>query len=321
LSRRRERGSRADEGQSEAIVLEVSARHAVVLLGSERLRCNYRKELFRSSERFSRPVAAGDRVMVSRPERSDPIIEEVLPRQSWISRIKGPTGEEHIIVANPSRMLIVASAADPGFRPRLVDRFLATAERASSPAIVVINKIDLVADRAPFEDWAALYRRLGYEAVLVSARAGEGVEAVRALIGDGITVVTGQSGVGKSSLLSAIAPGLELASAPVSEHSGKGQHTTTRVTLHPFGAAAFLADSPGIRSFALAEPPGPDLSMRFREFQAFIDDCRFRDCLHLDEPDCAVRAALEKGSIDPRRYQSYERIIRGDESDLEDEES
>src|SRR5207247_1304819 len=120
--------------------------------------------------------------------------------------------------------------------------------------------------------------------------------------------------------LSAVAPHLEIESAPVSEHSGKGRHTTTRVTLHPFGPRAFLADSPGVRSFALAEPVSPDLSLRFREMTPFIDGCRFRDCLHLDEPACAVRAAVERGEIDARRYQSYGRIMRGDDSDVPEEE-
>lgn len=304
----------------EAIVLEASARHAVVLLGDQRVRCIFRKELFREPGRFNRPVAAGDRVRISRPERSDPIIEEVHPRRTCISRGRSAMGQEQIIVANPDRLLIVGSAAEPDFRPRLIDRILLTAERAGIPAAVLINKIDLAADRVPFEDWAALYRRIGYDAVLVSARAGEGIEAVRGLLGDGITVVAGQSGVGKSSLLSAIAPGLAITSAPVIEKTGKGQHTTTRVTLHPFGPRAFLADSPGVRSFALAEPVGPDVGHRFRDMTPFIDACRFRDCLHLDEPSCAVLAAVDRGEIDRRRYASYERIMRGDESDVPEEE-
>jgi ribosome biogenesis GTPase len=197
-----------------------------------------------------------------------------------------------------------------------VDRLLATAERASIPAIVAINKIDLVPDRTPFADWVRLYRELGYAAELASARTGEGIDGIRAAQGDGITVVAGQSGVGKSSLVSALVPGVSLAASPVIERTGKGQHTTTRVTLHPFGEGGFIADSPGVRSFALAEPPGPDLGLRFREFLPFIDACRYRDCLHLEEPDCAVRAALEAGTIDRRRYASYERIVRGDESDV-----
>jgi ribosome biogenesis GTPase len=312
------RGSRAD--LSEGIVLEATTRHAVVLSGAERLRCIFRKELFRGPSRFSRPVAAGDRVRFSRPERSEPILEEVLPRRTWISRVRRMTNEEQIIVANPDRMFVVSSAAEPDFRPRLVDRLLATAERAAVPAVVIVNKVDLAADRPALEDWARLYRGIGYDALLVSSRTGEGVDAARALAQGGMTVVVGQSGVGKSSVLSAIAPDLRLESTPVSA-SGKGRHTTTRVTLHPFGAGAFLADSPGVRSFALAEPVGPDLSLRFREMTAFIDRCRFRDCLHAQEPACAVREAVGQGAIDPRRYASYLRMMEGDESDVpEDEE-
>jgi ribosome biogenesis GTPase / thiamine phosphate phosphatase len=316
---RRHRGQDQKSGgdRTPAIVLEVSARHAVVLANGERLRCIYRNELFREGGTGSRPVAAGDQVMISRPAGSDPTIEEVRPRQNWISRAsKGSSGEQ-VIVANPARLLIVASAAEPGFRPRLVDRLLATAERASAPAIVAINKIDLAESREPFDDWARLYRKIGYAAELVSVRTGEGVDAVRAhLGGGGITVVAGQSGVGKSSLVSAVIPGLSLKAAPVSQQSQKGQHTTTRVTLHPFGEGAFLADSPGVRSFALAEAPGPDLGHRFRDFTPFIDACKYRNCLHTDEPECAVRAAVERGEIDQRRYESYERIARGDDSDV-----
>jgi ribosome biogenesis GTPase len=302
--------------RARGIVLSASARHAVVLAEGRRARCLYRSGLFRGGGRFNRPVVAGDAVLISHPEGSEPIVEEVLPRRSWLSRGGGTGGQERLMVANPDRLLIVSSAAEPGFRPRLVDRLLAAAERASVPAIVAVNKVDLAADRAPFEDWAALYRGLGYEAVLLSARTGEGVDALRRLLGPGITVVAGQSGVGKSSLLSAVAPGLSLETAPVTESTGKGQHTTTTVTLHPFGDGAFLADSPGVRSFALAEPPGPDLGLRFREFTPFIDACRFRDCLHLSEPGCAVRAARDRGAVDARRYESYERIVRGDDSDV-----
>jgi ribosome biogenesis GTPase / thiamine phosphate phosphatase len=316
--RGRERKGSAGPGE-EGVVLQVSARHAVVLAREGPVRCTYRSGLFLDRDRFNRPVAAGDRVRISRPERSEPMIEDVLPRSTWISRSRRGPGNEQIIVANPSRVLAIGSAAEPDFRPRLIDRILTTAERAQVPAVVVINKIDLAGERAPFEEWAELYRRIGYRAVLASARTGEGIDEIRAEIGSGITVVAGQSGVGKSSLLSAVAPGLDLLSAPVTQSTGKGQHTTTKVTLHPFGEGAFLADSPGVRSFALAEPVGPDLSLRFREMLPFIDGCRFRDCLHLDEPECAVRAALDRGEIDPRRYASYERIVRGDESDVPEE--
>jgi ribosome biogenesis GTPase len=305
-----------DVDPSPAIVVEVSARHAVVLAGGDRTRCIYRSELFRDAGRSGRPVAAGDRVRISRPAGSDPIIEEVEPRRNWISRARRGGAEEQVIVANPDRLLIVVSAEEPPFRPRLVDRLLATAERASIPAIVAISKIDLVRERAPLEDWVGLYRRLGYAAELVSIRTGEGLSAVRGTLGEGITVVAGQSGVGKSSLVSALVPGVVLPSAPVIERTGKGQHTTTRVTLHAYGAGAFIADSPGVRSFALAEAPGPDLGLRFREFLPFIDACRYRDCLHLEEPGCAVRPAVESGAIDRRRYESYERIVRGDDSDV-----
>jgi ribosome biogenesis GTPase / thiamine phosphate phosphatase len=316
----RGRDRRREEAVEEAVVLHASTRHAVVLAAEGPVRCLFRSELFREPGRFNRPVAAGDRVRISRPERSEPIVESVLPRRTWISRAGGRgTGQEQIIVANPDRLVAVTSADEPGFRPRLLDRILVTAERGGVPAIVVVNKIDLAPDRAPFEEWAALYRGIGYSFVLASARTGENVAELRDQIGSGITVVTGQSGVGKSSLLSAIIPGLDLLAAPVTEKTGKGQHTTTRVTLHPFGAGAFLADSPGVRSFALAEPVGPDLSLRFREMLPFIDACKFRDCLHLDEPECAVREALARGDIDRRRYESYERMVRGDESDVPDE--
>ena len=318
IRRERDRGrGPLDDG----VVLAASARHAVVLAKDGAVRCRFRSELFREEGPFSRPVAAGDRVRISRAERSEPIVEEVLPRRSWISRTSLAKNREQIIVANPARLIAVVSAAEPEFKPRLLDRLIATAERASVPAVVVINKIDLVPDRAPFDDWSALYRGIGYATVLASTRTGEGIPELRAALGPGITVVAGQSGVGKSSLLSAIVPELDLASAPVIERTGKGQHTTTAVTLHPFGEGAFLADSPGVRSFALVEPAGPDVGMRFRDFVPFIDACKFRNCLHLEEPECAVRDAVARGEIDRRRYESYQRIIRGDLSDVPQDES
>ncbi len=304
------------------LVCGISVRHARVLCGERLVRCRYGIEMRDRDREFTRMIAAGDRVTVSFPPRSEPVLSEVMKRTNHLSRIHGPSQREQIIVANPDRILIVVSAVDPVFRPRLVDRILVAAERSGAPAILVITKVDLVADRSEIEGWASLYRSIGYGVISCSTVTGEGVDELRARVVGGITVACGQSGVGKSSLLTALAPELNLKTQAISDRWRKGQHTTTSVELYPFVGGGFLADTPGVKSFGIAGLDAPDIALFFREFQPFIESCRFRSCTHTHEPECAVARAALEGAIDRRRFESYLRIVTGVslDDDLDDEE-
>ena len=300
------------------LVLAVSVRHAKVRLDDgEILRCEYSRGLFDPASSFTRPVAAGDRVEVV-ADRGRTLVDRVLPRRGYLSRLRGR--KEQVIVANVDQVVIVAAAAEPRFRPRLIDRLIVAAERARFAPVIVINKIDRVEDRTPLVEKVALYRGLGYAAFVASAVTGEGVDELREVLRGKISAAAGPSGVGKSSLLNAVQPGLVIRTAPISDRWGKGVHTTTGVTLHPLVVGGYYADTPGVRAFAIAGLPAADVAVLFREFQPFIDSCRFNSCTHDHEPECAVQIAVVNGKISFERYESYLKIIRGDDEPAEDGE-
>jgi ribosome biogenesis GTPase len=256
-------------------------------------------------------VIAGD-VVWYRPEGSDQgIIERVEPRHGILSRTS--RGRQHVLVANVDQVLIVTSAAEPRLKPNLVDRFLVSAEKTNIRPLICINKIDLVnaADLLPL---VGVYAQLSYEVHLVSAETGIGIERLQARVAGAASVVTGQSGVGKSSLLNAIEPGLALRVQSVSEETQKGRHTTTTAELLPLSIGGFVVDTPGIRQFQLWDVIPEEVAGYFRDLRPYVSKCRFPDCTHTHEDDCAVKDAVADGWIDARRYESYVQIQSGDEA-------
>jgi ribosome biogenesis GTPase len=274
------------------------------------IECQLRGRIKR--ERRSTDLAViGDRASVSLLTDTTGVVEAIEPRDSRFSRRQpGPRGtwKEDVIVANLDQVLIVFACADPMPSPRLVDRFLAVAETNEIEAAIVVNKADLCGQEQARAEFRR-YEELGYAVHYVSALAATGLEALRERLRGRISVVTGPSGVGKSTLLNALQPGLRLDTGAVSEALHKGRHTTTVAELLPLADGGYVADTPGLRELALWETSPSELAQAFVEFRPYLGSCGFNDCRHLDEPRCAVRAALNEGAIAPERYDSYRRML------------
>ncbi len=261
-------------------------------------------------------VVTGDRVLFRPLEDGTGVIERVEPRGATLSRFS--QRREHVIVANVDQVVVVVSAADPPVKPNLVDRFLVSAAKGGSKAVVVVNKADLV-DVARLQPLAGVYTRTGHDFEIVSATTGFGIDRLRRRLAGRQSVVAGQSGVGKSSLLNVVQPGLALATGEVAEDSRKGRHTTRSARLLELSGEGFegantgwVVDTPGIRQLALWDVEPGEVEAHFVEFRPFVTLCRYPDCSHTHEEGCGVKLATRRGLISPLRYASYVRILEGD---------
>ena len=257
------------------------------------------------------PLAVGDRVVVRVDADGVGMVTEIEPRENQLSRrASGKRGavREHVIVANVDRAWCVQATFGPKINPGFVDRFFVAAETRHIPAGLVINKADLLEDEPRAQDAVAffqeLYQGLGYPVLVTSATGDLGIDAFRAALAGRVSVVAGPSGVGKSSLLNAVEPGLGLRTSEVGERTQKGRHTTTFSTLFP-AAGGWVADTPGIREFGIWDLSPQELGGYFVEFRPHLSDCRFPDCTHVHEPGCAVQEAVDAGEVTPERYGSY----------------
>lgn len=262
-------------------------------------------------------VVIGDRVAVAPLADGDAMIESVEPRRTRFSRRQpGPRGvwKEDMIVANLDQVLVVFACADPMPHLRMVDRFLVVAEHNEVEAVVVANKVDLVSLAAARAIFAG-YQAIGYPVHYVSAREGIGVEELADRLVGRVSVVTGPSGVGKSTLLNAIQPGLRIETGAMSQAVHKGRHTTTAAELHPLTApgGGYVADTPGLRELGLWQVPTEELAWCFPEMREHLGSCAFNDCRHLTEPRCAVLAAVAAGRISDARYDSFRRLVLNEE--------
>lgn len=299
----------AGAGLEQGWVSEIASGLCRVLIGGETLLCTIRGVLQGQESGFTNVVAVGDRVVVRRDGTGQGVVEQVLPRHSLLARpdVFRPHLQQ-VVVANADQLLIVAAWRDPIIWFELIDRYLVTAARNRLPALICVNKIDLAAERAECERALHPYRELGIRCIFTSAQTGDGIDELRAALHNRTTVLAGLSGVGKSSLLSAVQPGLKLRVGVVSEHSGEGRHTTTQATLLRLDEQTWVVDTPGIREFGLSGLTRPQLIAHFPEIAEAATACRFRNCTHRDEPDCAVRAAIASGVIAPSRAHSYRLI-------------
>ena len=257
-------------------------------------------------------LAVGDDVRLDQSDAGGAwSIAEILPRRSKLARRAPGGGQgERIVAANVDQVIVMFAAAKPDPHPRMLDRFLVIAEGNNIPARVIINKIDLVGEeaaRARFDDYA----RIGYPVHYTCVKTGLGLESLREVLNGRRSVLTGPSGVGKSSLLNALFPGANLRVGAISESVNKGRHTTVGALMLPLPGSdgGYVIDTPGLREVGLWALVADQLDQCFPEIRGLSDQCRFADCRHVSEPDCAVRAALRDGAISPQRYDSYMKLL------------
>ena len=259
-------------------------------------------------------AAVGDRVLVTRQSEGLGSIESVDPRTKSLVRLDPrPQGVyQQVILANPDQAVFVFACARPAPHLRMLDRYLVIAGRQDLPAFIVANKTDLVG-REQAVNRFGFYPDIGYPVIYACAKTGEGVDELRQILKGKISALAGPSGVGKSSLLNVIQPGLGLAVREISEAFQKGRHTTTVRQLFPLDEGGYVADTPGMRSLALWDTEPEELDGYFPELAPLVAHCQFSDCNHKTEPGCAVRAAVEAGTVRPERYDSYLRLRAGEE--------
>ena len=252
-------------------------------------------------------LVCGDRVRWrSSGEGTDAVVLELLTRDNELTR-PDSRGRVEVLAANIDQVIVVC-APEPAPDPFIIDRYLAAAEVMGAAALVACNKMDLP-DAAPIDSLVE-FHAVGYPVLLVSALAAQGLDALRAQLAGHSSILVGQSGVGKSSLLNALVPGMDVATSQISAATGEGRHRTTATTLYPLPGGGSLLDSPGVRDFAPALGDPRLAATGFREIVAAADHCRFANCRHMKEPGCAVKDGVDTGAISARRYESYRRLLR-----------
>ena len=291
-------------------VVSVSRGLCVVEINGAQFQCRIRGKLTVAETSFTSAVAVGDEVEVSRDGSGDGIVEEVMPRTSLLTRPEVSHGNlRQVIAANVDQVLIVSSWREPRFWPELVDRCIIASQRSDITPVVCINKIDLAVDSMEVRNVLQPYERLGHHVITTSAITGEGIDTLRDVLRDKKTALTGMSGTGKSSLISATQPGLNLRISHVSK-SGEGRHTTTQATMFGLGFGGFVVDTPGIREFGLSGLRRHELAAFYPEIASLALMCRFSNCSHVEEPDCAVAEGVANSSVHLTRYHSF-RAIHG----------
>lgn len=261
-------------------------------------------------------LSVGDYVKLRRLDATTGLIEEILPRQSELARRDSGSTDKKImqqtLLANLDQVVLVFATTQPNPHFAMLDRYLAICESAEIHPLICLNKADL-----PHEEYvehnADLYSHLGYTVVWTSTITNQGIEHLRELLREHMTLFTGPSGVGKSSLVNAIEPGMAIKTGLVSSATGKGKHTTVGSQLYPLTDGGWLADSAGIRALAAWNIAPEELASCYIEFRPYLSECTYSDCIHVDEEGCAILQAIEDGAVDERRHRSYVRILQGDE--------
>ncbi|MPR35004.1 ribosome small subunit-dependent GTPase A [Cytophagaceae bacterium SJW1-29] len=269
--------------------------------------------------KVTNPIAVGDHVVFDVEDKTENtgIILDILPRENYLIRQSvHKTAHAHLLAANVDQAILVVTLFFPRTSLGFIDRFLVTAESFRIPAVLVFNKQDLLSeDMLDFQqELMELYESLGYRCLVTTAVTNEGLDQVRALLEGKVSVLSGHSGVGKSSLINAITPTLDLRTKEVSTFANKGVHTTTFAEMFELGPDTYLVDSPGIKELGLAETDPSEISHYFPEMRDLLNQCRYHNCLHINEPGCAVKEAVQEGTIAMSRFDSYLSMVGGQDN-------
>lgn len=267
--------------------------------------------------KVTNPLAVGDKVVFDLEGEDNGIIKEIFPRKNYIIRKSvHKTGHGHLLASNIDQLVLIVTLASPKTSLGFIDRMLVTAETFRIPVLLVFNKFDLLNKKGvEFQDALIdLYESLGYGGISTSTVSGKGIEELRALLKDKISLVSGHSGVGKSTLINALAPDLDLATNEISTFANKGVHTTTFAEMFELSPDTLIIDSPGIKELGLVDIENEELAHYFPEFRDLLNQCKFHNCLHINEPKCAVKNAVKEGLISESRYMSYLSMFENDDN-------
>lgn len=303
----------ADTTILRGLIIRAQSGFFTVETGEAPIVCQLRGRLKRGP-RTGDLAAIGDRVRIAVLEDGTGMIEEIEERKQAIVRLDPrPQGEyQQILLANADQAVFVFACIRPSPKLRMLDRFLVIAEKQGIPAVIVANKVELVGQEKAASIFG-LYSNLGYPVIYTSAKTGLGVEELRDVLSGKISALVGPSGVGKSSLLNAMQPGLGLEVDEISQAMNKGKHTTVVRQMFPLASGGYVADTPGWKSLALWDTEPEEIDGYFPELRELVPHCQFSDCTHTHEPSCAVLKAVEKGEVYPERYDSYLRLRAGEE--------
>ena len=282
----------------------------------ETVRCRIKGKIRLQGIRTTNPISVGDYVQFTRVEDGTGSINTIEERRNFIARKSvNLSKESHVVASNLDRAFLIVTIAKPRTSSGFIDRFLVTAEAIGIPATIVFNKMDLLEGdeeaSARQEELENIYSDVGYETLRVSAETGLGIAEMKSALKDGIYLLSGHSGVGKSTIINRLVPGLELKTADVSESHSKGRHTTTFAEMFSVPEGGFIIDTPGIKGFGLVALEKETLNHQFPEFFALLMGCKFNNCVHTDEPGCAVRKAVEEGKVSEERYGNYVEMYAG----------
>ena len=280
----------------------------VITESGNKLKCEVRRKV-KSEAKATTPVAVGDDVLLSPSHEGSAIIEKVLERRTAFFRpAVGQETIKQVIAANLDKLAIVSSITSPKLKTGLIDRFLISAQLGKLQPLIIINKIDLPKP-AEFETVFSAYKSLGIEVFPTSCETGEGIQDLKQAMRGYKTILVGHSGVGKSSIINQLVPGLDLKTATISKSTNRGKHTTAHIELFELPSGGFLADSPGLKVMGIWDVEKGELQYYYAEFEKYNGTCRFKDCAHIHEPNCAVKQALETGEIENFRYENYLAIL------------
>lgn len=281
--------------------------------------CKIRGKFRSLGIKTTNPLAVGDWVHFKMDEKTgNGIISAIEPRKNYIIRRSiNLSKQAHILAANIDQALLIVTLVKPKTYPEFIDRFLVSSEAYTIPAQLIFNKIDLYGkeEMEEMEELISIYESIGYPCFRISAKKQEGIGSINELLADKISVVAGHSGIGKSTLVNAIEPGLQLKTSEISAYHDSGKHTTTYPEMHALSNGGYIIDTPGIKGFGVVDMDKEEISHFFPEMFSLLDQCQFYNCTHSHEPQCAVKRAVEEGKIAESRYRSYLSLLAGDEDD------